>query len=43
VQLGWNAVAGRALGVRHILALGAWTVALGLVAVWRWRQESATA
>ena len=43
VQLGWNAVAGRALGVRHVLALAAWTVALGLIAVWRWRQESTTA
>jgi len=43
VQLGWNAVAGKALGVRHVLALAAWTVALGLVAVWRWRQESTTA
>jgi ABC-2 type transport system permease protein len=43
VQLGWNAVAGQALGVRHMLALTAWTVALGLVAVWRWRQESTAA
>src|SRR6516225_11291341 len=43
VQLGWNAVAGRALGVEHVLALAAWTVALGLIAVWRWRQESTTA
>jgi ABC-2 type transport system permease protein len=43
VQLGWNAVAGRALGLEHMLALAAWAVALGLIAVWRWRQESTTA
>jgi ABC-2 type transport system permease protein len=43
VQLGWNAVAGRALGVEHMLALAAWGAALGLIAVWRWRQESTTA
>ena len=43
VQLGWNAVAGRALGMTHVLALAGWTVALGLIAVWRWRQESTTA
>jgi ABC-2 type transport system permease protein len=43
VQLGWNAVAGRALGMTHVLALAAWAAALGLIAVWRWRQESATA
>jgi ABC-2 type transport system permease protein len=43
VQLGWNAVAGRPLGVAHMLALAGWAVALGLVAVWRWRQESTTA
>jgi ABC-2 type transport system permease protein len=42
-QLGWNAVAGRSLGVGHMLALAAWAVALGLIAVWRWRQESTTA
>jgi ABC-2 type transport system permease protein len=43
VQLGWNAVAGRPLGVAHMLALAAWAVALGLVALWRWRQEGTTA
>jgi ABC-2 type transport system permease protein len=43
VQLGWNAVADRPLGVAHMLALAAWAVALGLVALWRWRQESTTA
>jgi hypothetical protein len=42
VQLGCNAVAGRALGVGHMLVLAAWAVALGLIAVWRWRQESTT-
>jgi hypothetical protein len=26
-----------------VLALAAWAAALGLIAVWRWRQESATA
>jgi len=39
-QLGWNAVAGRSLGVSHILVLAAWAVGLGAIAVWRWRQES---
>jgi len=29
--------------VAHMLALAAWAVALGLVAIWRWRQESTTA
>ena len=43
VQLGWDAVAGRPLGMVHMLALAAWTAALGLIAVWRWRQESTTA
>jgi ABC-2 type transport system permease protein len=42
-QLGWNAVAGRSLGADHMLALAAWAAALGLIAVWRWRQESTTA
>jgi ABC-2 type transport system permease protein len=42
-QLGWNAAAGRALGLAHIAVLAAWTVALAGIAVWRWRQESTTA
>jgi ABC-2 type transport system permease protein len=42
-QLGWNSVAGTSLGLSNVLALAAWTVGLGLVAVWRWRQESTTA
>jgi len=43
VQLGWNAVAGRPLGVTHMLALAAWAAGLAGIAVWRWRQESTTA
>jgi len=27
----------------HVAALAAWTVGLGAVAAWRWRQESAAA
>jgi ABC-2 type transport system permease protein len=42
-QLGWNAVAGRALGVTDMLALAAWAAGLGVLAIWRWRQESTTA
>ncbi len=42
-QLGWNAAAGRPLGVSHVAALAAWTVGLGAIAAWRWRQESAAA
>ena len=42
-QLGWNAAAGRALGMTNIAALAAWTVGLAAVAVWRWRQESTAA
>ena len=42
-QLGWNAVAGRPLGVTHMLALAAWAAGLAVIAVWRWRQESTTA
>jgi ABC-2 type transport system permease protein len=43
VQLGWNAVAGRALGADHMLALAAWAAGLAVIAIWRWRQESTTA
>jgi ABC-2 type transport system permease protein len=39
-QLGWNAAAGRALGISHILVLAAWAAGLGVSAIWRWRQES---
>jgi ABC-2 type transport system permease protein len=42
-QLGWNAAAGRPLGMSHVAVLAAWTAGLGLVAGWRWRQESAAA
>lgn len=42
-QLGWNAAAGRALGASHIAVLAAWAAGLGLVAIWRWRQESTAA
>jgi ABC-2 type transport system permease protein len=42
-QLGWNAAAGRSLGMAHMAALAAWTLGLGLIAIWRWRQESTTA
>jgi ABC-2 type transport system permease protein len=43
VQLGWNAVAGRALRVSDMLVLAAWAAGLGVIAIWRWRQESTTA
>jgi ABC-2 type transport system permease protein len=39
-QMGWNAAAGRTLGMAHVIALAVWTLALGAVAIWRWRQES---
>ena len=42
VQLGWNAVAGRALGTTDMLVLAAWAAGLGALAIWRWRQESTT-
>ena len=42
-QLGWNAAAGRPLGMSHVVALAAWTIGLGAVAAWRWRQESTAA
>jgi ABC-2 type transport system permease protein len=42
-QLGWNAAAGRALGMTDVAALAAWTVALAAVALWKWRQESTAA
>jgi ABC-2 type transport system permease protein len=41
-QLGWNAAAGRTLGMTHVIALAGWALALGAVAIWRWRQESST-
>jgi ABC-2 type transport system permease protein len=43
VQLGWNAAAGRALAVGDMLVLAAWAAGLGVIAIWRWRQESTTA
>jgi ABC-2 type transport system permease protein len=43
VQLGWNAAAGRALPASDILVLAAWAAGLGVIATWRWRQESTTA
>jgi ABC-2 type transport system permease protein len=42
-QLGWNAIAGRALRASDVLVLAGWAAALALVAGWRWRQESTTA
>jgi ABC-2 type transport system permease protein len=42
-QLGWNAAAGRPLGLSHVAVLAAWTVGLGAIAAWRWRQESTAA
>lgn len=42
-QLGWNAVAGRPLGVSHVVMLAAWAAVLALIATWRWRQESTAA
>ena len=42
-QLALNAVAGTPLGMGNVLALAAWTAGLGLIATWRWRQESAAA
>jgi ABC-2 type transport system permease protein len=42
-QLGWNAAAGRPLGMSHVAVLAAWTVGLGAIAAWRWSQESAAA
>jgi len=42
-QLGWNAAAGLPLAMSDVAALAAWTAALGLIATWRWRNESTTA
>jgi hypothetical protein len=42
-QLGWNAAAGRPLGMSHVAVLAAWAVGLAAAAAWRWRQESAAA
>ena len=42
-QLGWNAAAGRPLGLANVAALAAWTAGLAAVAVWRWRSESTAA
>jgi ABC-2 type transport system permease protein len=42
-QLGWNAAAGRPPGLADVAALAAWTIGLGLIAAWRWRNESTTA
>jgi hypothetical protein len=36
---GWNAAAGRPLGMSHVAALAAWTVGLGAMAAWRWPRE----
>jgi len=43
VQLGWNGVAGRPLGMAHVLALTAWAAGLAVIVIWRWRQESTAA
>jgi ABC-2 type transport system permease protein len=42
-QLGWNAAAGRPLGMADVAVLAAWTAVLGLIAARRWRNESTTA
>jgi ABC-2 type transport system permease protein len=42
-QLGWNAAAGQHLAVSDIAVLAAWAAGLGVLAVWRWRQESTAA
>jgi ABC-2 type transport system permease protein len=42
-QLGWNAAAGRGLGMTNIAVLAAWTAGLAAVALWRWRSESTAA
>jgi ABC-2 type transport system permease protein len=42
-QLGWNAAAGTPLATSDVAALAAWTAVLGLIAAWRWRNESTTA
>jgi ABC-2 type transport system permease protein len=42
-QLGWNAAAGRGLGLTNIAVLAAWTAGLAALALWRWRSESTAA
>jgi ABC-2 type transport system permease protein len=42
-QLGWNAAAGRGLGMTNIAVLAAWTAGLTALALWRWRSESTAA
>jgi len=42
-QLGWNAAAGRGIGLEHVAVLAAWTVGLGLIAARLWRSESSAA
>ena len=42
-QLGWNAAAGTPLATSDVATLAAWTAVLGLIAAWRWRNESTTA
>ena len=42
-QLGWDAAADRPLGMSDVAVLAAWTVGLGAIAAWRWRQESTAA
>ena len=42
-QLGWNAAAGRGLGMMNIAVLAAWTAGLAALALWRWRSESTAA
>ena len=42
-QLGWNAAAGRPLGLANVAVLASWTAGLAAVAVWRWRSESTAA
>jgi ABC-2 type transport system permease protein len=42
-RMGWNVAAGKGIQMVDPLVLAAWTVGLGAVALWRWRQESTAA
>ena len=42
-QLGWNAAAGRGLGLTNIAVLAVWAAGLAALALWRWRSESTAA
>jgi ABC-2 type transport system permease protein len=42
-RMGWNAAGGRPIDMADPLVLAVWTVVLGGIALWRWRQESTAA